>query len=67
MENKKWKYVKRNVSVFSLIDLKLAYKRDTGYDADWNRREYIRWLEQHAIEQKKLIQQFIPWEPINKQ
>jgi hypothetical protein len=64
MENKKWKYVKRNTSVFSLIDLKLAYKRDTGYDADWDRGDYLEWLEEVAIAKVILHTKLIPWEPI---
>jgi hypothetical protein len=66
MENKNWKYVKRHNSIFSLIDLKLAYKRDTGYDADWDTYAYLHWLEELAIAKVQLHTKLIPWEPIKK-
>lgn len=64
MENKNWKYIRRNTSVFSLIDLRLIYKRDTGYDYDWDSKSYVEWLEKIIIFKESLHKKFIPWEPI---
>jgi hypothetical protein len=47
-----------------LIDLRLIYKRDTGYDYDWDSKSYVEWLEKVITLKENLHKKFIPWEPI---
>jgi hypothetical protein len=67
MENKNYKYIKRNTLVISLVDLRMEYIRATGIEVPLNHNHcgdvhYIVWLEEEILRLKKLTQKLIPFE-----
>ena len=67
MENKNWKYVKRNNSVISLIDLRVEFNRQTGIEIPLSHEycgdiNYIMWMEAELVKLKTLTHKLIPFE-----
>ena len=60
----------QKVNPFTIVDLRLKYKRDTGdINAQlmglFNKVEYIAWLEEKLLKHIELKRKLIPWEPLN--